>query len=67
MPKGYWWTDQVKTCKGIEFANKRKLMDEFLSEINSHKPVKGNPKSLTRYARTISVFVKDLEDNGYQV
>ena len=58
-PKGSW--------KGIEFASKRELMDEFLFEINSHKPVKGNPKSLPCYARTISVFVKDLEDNGYQV
>ena len=64
MPKGCGWTDQVKTCKAIEFANKRNLKDELLSEINSHKPVKDNPNSLTRIARTIS---EDLGDNGYQV
>ena len=49
MPKGSWWTDQVKTCKTIdsawnildtEFADRRKLMDELLSEINNLKPVK---------------------------
>ena len=37
MPKGSFWTDQVKTCKTIdsawiildtEFADRRKLMDE---------------------------------------
>jgi hypothetical protein len=49
MPKGFWWTDQVKTCKSIarawdildiEFADKRKLMDELLTGINNQKPVK---------------------------
>ena len=39
MPKGSWWTDQVKTCKTIdsawnildtEFADRRKLMDEII-------------------------------------
>jgi prolyl oligopeptidase PreP (S9A serine peptidase family) len=46
MPKGLWWTDQVKTCKSIdraweildvEFADKRKLMDELLTGINNQK------------------------------
>ena len=46
MPKGSWWTDQVKTCKTIdsawkildtEFANRQKLMDELLSEISNLK------------------------------
>ena len=49
MAKGFWWTDQVKTCKSIdraweiidvEFADKRKLMDELLTGINNQKPVK---------------------------
>ena len=49
MPKGSWWTDQVKTCKAIEsawniqdieFADRRKLMDQLLSEVNNLKPVK---------------------------
>ena len=42
MPKGSFWTDQVKTCKTIdsawiildtEFADRRKLMDELHTEI----------------------------------
>jgi hypothetical protein len=42
----FWWTDQVKTCKSIdraweildvEFADKRKLMDELLTGINNQK------------------------------
>ena len=49
MPKDFWWTDLVKTCKSIdrawsildvEFADKRKLMDELLMGINNRKPVK---------------------------
>ena len=72
IPKGFFWTDQVKTCKGInqaweiletEFANTRKLM-ELLAEMNNLKHVKRDSKSLTRYATTISVFVNDMEDNG---
>ncbi|KAK3738425.1 hypothetical protein QZH41_005627 [Actinostola sp. cb2023] len=56
MPKGSWWTDQVKTCKSIdqawsildvEFEDKRKLMDSLLAEINNYKPVKKDSKSLT--------------------
>ena len=76
MPKGFFWTDQVKTCKGInqaweiletEFANERKLLDELLAEMNNLKHVKRDSKSLTRYATTISVFVNDMEDNGCTV
>ena len=64
--KGFFWTDQVKTCKDInqawkiletEFANVRKLMDELLAEMNNLKHVKRDSKSLTCYATTISVFV----------
>ena len=70
MPKGSWWTDQVKTCKNIdrageildiEFAHKRKLMDELLSEITNYGVVKGDSKNLARYATSISV------DNGCPV
>ena len=73
MPKGSWWTDQVKTCKTIdsawnildtEFADRRKLMDELLSEINNLKPVKRDSKSFTQFATTISCYVNDMEDNG---
>ena len=76
MPRGFWWTDQVKSCKtvdraweilDIEFANKRKLMDELLTDINNHGPVKGDSKSLSRYATAISVFVNGMEDNGCSV
>ena len=53
MPKGFFWTDQVKTCKDInqaweiletEFANERKLMDELLAEMNNLKHVKRDSK-----------------------
>ena len=76
MPKGFFWTDQVKTCKDInqaweilenEFANERKLMDELLAEINNLKQVKRDTKSLARYATTISVYVNDMENNGCSV
>ena len=76
LPKGSWWTDQVKTSKDIndaweildtEFGNQRKLMDELLAEIDNHSPVKGDSRSLTRYATTITVFVRDMEDNGCPV
>ena len=73
MPKGSWWTDQVKTCKTIdsawsildtEFADRRKLMDELLSEINNLKPVRRDSKSFTHFATTVSCYVNDMEDNG---
>ena len=76
MPNGFFWTDQVKTCKDInqaweiletEFANERKLMDELLAEMNNLKHVKRDSKSLKRYATTISVFVNDMENNGCTV
>ncbi len=72
MPKGFWWTDQVKTCKSIdrawdildvEFADKRKLMDELLTGINNQKPVKRDSKSLSQYASLITSYVNDMEDN----
>ena len=58
MPKGSFWTDQVKTCKTIdsawiildtEFADRRKLMDELHTEINNLKAVKRDSKSLTHF------------------
>ncbi|PFX13182.1 hypothetical protein AWC38_SpisGene22761 [Stylophora pistillata] len=73
MPKDFFWTDQVKTCKDVdqdweilknEFANERKLMDERLAEMNNLKQVKRYFKSLTRCATTISVFVNDMKDSG---
>lgn len=76
MPKGLWWTDQVKTSKDIdrawdildvEFADKRKLMDELLTGINNQKLVKRDSKSLTRYATLISGYVNDMEDNDCSV
>ena len=44
-----------------EFGDKRKLMDELLKEINSLKPVKSDPASLSRYAATILGFVNNME------
>ena len=76
MPKGSWWTDQVRTCKNIdraweildvEFADKRKIMDELLARINHVKSVKGDSKSLTRYATQIVGYVNDMEDNDCSV
>ena len=72
MPKDFWWTDLVKTCKSIncawsildfEFADKRKLMDELLMGINNLKPVKRDSKSLSQYASLITGYVNDMEDN----
>ena len=76
MPKGSWWTDQVKTWKtidsawnilDIEFADRRKLMDQLLSEVNNLKPVKRDSKSFTQFATTVSCYVNDMEDNGCPV
>ena len=76
MPKGLWWTDQVKTCKSItqawkildiEFEDRRKLMDELLAGINNQKQVKRDSKSLTRYATIITSYVNDMEDNNSSV
>ena len=76
LPRGSWWSDQVKTCKTIdsawnildtEFADKRKLMDELLLEINSLKPVKRDSRSFTHFATTISSYANDMEDNGCPV
>ena len=76
LPKGSWWTDQLKTCKNIdrareildiEFADNRKLMDELLSQINNYGAVTSDSRSLARYATSISVLAQDLEDNGCPV
>ena len=76
MPQGSWWTDQVETCKTIdsewkildtEFADRRNLMDELLSEINNLRPVKGDSKSFTHFATTIACYINDMEDNGCPV
>lgn len=73
LPRHSWWADQVKTCKTIdkawkildvEFSNERKLMDELLADINNHKPVRRDSKSLSRYAAVITTFINDMEDNG---
>ena len=76
MPQGSWWTEQVKTSKTIdkawkildtEFADRRKLMDELLSEINNLRPVRRDSKSFTHFAMTIACYVNDMEDNGCPV
>lgn len=76
LPKHSFWADQVKYCKSVEkafeildleFANKRKLMDELLNEITSHKQVKGDSVLFSRYATKITSFVNDMEENGSSV
>lgn len=66
----------MKTCKNIDraweildikFADERKLMDEPLAEMDKYSTVRGNTKSLGRFASSISVFVSDMEDNGCPV
>ena len=59
--------DRAWDILDIEFANKRKLMDELLAKINSHGLVKGDKKSLTRYATTTSVLVNGMLDSGCPV
>ena len=67
MPQGSWWTEQVKTIDSAwkildtEFADRRKLMDELLSEINNLRPVKGDAKSFAHFATTIACYVDDME------
>ena len=69
-------TNEVKTCKSIdrawkildvEFADKRKMIDELLARINHQKPVKGDRKSLSRKATQIARYVNDMEDNDCPV
>jgi hypothetical protein len=76
IPRGFWWTDQIKTCRSIdhaweildiEFADKRKMMDELLASINNLRTVKGDSKSFTRYATQITSYVNDMEDNECSV
>ena len=56
MPKGSWWTDKVKTIESArsilntEFADRRKIMDQLLYEINNLEPVKRDSKSFTQFA-----------------
>ena len=66
----------MKTCKvidraweilDIEFADRRKLMDTLLAEVNNYGVVRSDPKSLARYATSISVYVSDMEDNSCPV
>lgn len=73
LPKYSFWAEQVRYCKSVEkafeildmqFANKRKLMDELLHEITFHKQVKSDSMSLSRYATKIMSFVNDMEENG---
>ena len=42
-------------------------MDELLAEIDKYSTLKGDPKSLRRFATSISVFVSDMENNGCPV
>ena len=42
-------------------------MDELLTETNNRSFVKGDSRSLTRYTTTISVFIRDMEDNWCSV
>ena len=43
------------------------MMDELLARINYQKAVKGDSKSLTRYATQIARYVNDMEDNDCPV
>ena len=43
------------------------MMDELLAIISHQKPVKGDSKSLTRYATQIARYVNDMEDNDCPV
>ena len=51
----------------MEFANKRKLMDELLHEITFHKQVKGDSLSFSRHATKIISFANEMEENGCSV
>jgi len=75
IPDG-WWGDQVKTCKTIqqawdvldvEFEDKRKLMDNLLSEISQLKVIKRDSRSLTAFSTAIRRYVSDMKDNGSDV
>ena len=50
-----------------ELADRRKIMDELLSETNNLKPVKEYSNSFTPFATTIACYVNDMEDNGCPV
>ena len=66
----------MKTCKvidtaweilDIEFADRRKLMDALLAQVNNYSIIRSDPKCLARYAASISVYVSDMEDNACPV
>lgn len=42
-------------------------MDEPVAEMDKYSTVRGDSKSLGRFASSISVFVSDMEDNGCPV
>ena len=42
-------------------------MDELMVEIDNYGTVKGDSKSLGRFATSVSVFVSKMEDNGCRV
>ena len=42
-------------------------MDDLLNEITSHKQVKGDSVSFSRYATKIMSLVNDMEENGCSV
>ena len=50
----------------MELTNKRKLIVaiELLNEIVSHKQVKGESVSFSRYPTKIMSLVNDMEENG---
>ena len=66
-----------KPCQGMQVNGPGKDLQSYRvctqkkaygrTPVRDKQPVKGNPKSLTCYARKISVLVKDLGDNGCQV
>ena len=57
-------TEQIRTNTQMTI---HKLMDELLAEIDNYSTVKGDSKSLGRFATSISVFVSDMENNGCPV
>ena len=42
-------------------------MDALLAKVNNYGVVRSDPKGLARYATQISVYARDMEDNGCPV
>ena len=59
--------DRVWEILDIEFADRRKLIDVLLSEVNNYGVVRSDPKSLACYTTSISVYLSDMEDDGCPV